>query len=202
MDATHSDDNDDDNNNNDVDIEPISGPRMKTEIWFPCWHRKSQSFNYTQRIKLISCPETGYPSSLAVLAIFVDKPDLPHALQTFIYQQNHPNSSCPSSLDNSFDGPICVFHSAKVQFYAPSDLCGAGGMLQRLSVLTQIMLVHLTLTQFSSLLVMRRLWMDFWPHAFYYYLPSLILSIRKTEISLMSYCVLIALKPKFSLILT
>ncbi len=36
MDATHSDDNDDDNNNNDVDIEPISGPRMKTEIWFPC----------------------------------------------------------------------------------------------------------------------------------------------------------------------
>jgi len=27
-------------------------------------------------------------------------------------------------------------------------------------------------------------------------------SIRKTEISLMSYCVLIALKPKFSLILT
>ena len=27
-------------------------------------------------------------------------------------------------------------------------------------------------------------------------------AIRKTEISLMSYCVLIALKPKFSLILT
>ena len=65
-----------------------------------------------------------------MLAIFVDKPDLPHALQTFIYQQNHPNSSCPSSLDNSFDGPIHVFHSAKVQFYVPSDLCGAGGMLQ------------------------------------------------------------------------
>src|SRR5258708_6240306 len=79
---------------------------------------------------------------------------------------------------------------------------GQVGCFKRLSALTQIMLVHLTLTQFSSLLVTRRLWMDFWPHAFYYYLPSLILSIRKTEISLMSYCVLIALKPKFSLILT
>ena len=31
-------------------------------------------------------------------------------------------------LDNSFDGPICVFHSAKAEFYAPSDLCGTGGM--------------------------------------------------------------------------
>ncbi len=47
MDATHSDDNSDDNNNNNVDIEPISGPRMKTEIWFPCQHCESQTFNYT-----------------------------------------------------------------------------------------------------------------------------------------------------------
>jgi hypothetical protein len=30
--------------------------------------------------------------------------------------------------DDSFDGPIRVFHSAKVEFYAPSDLCGTGGM--------------------------------------------------------------------------
>src|ERR1700760_3052594 len=31
-------------------------------------------------------------------------------------------------LDDSFDGPIRIFHSAKVQYYAPSDLCGTGGM--------------------------------------------------------------------------
>jgi len=31
-------------------------------------------------------------------------------------------------LNNSFDDPICVFHSVKAEFYAPSDLCGMGGM--------------------------------------------------------------------------
>ena len=30
--------------------------------------------------------------------------------------------------DTSFDGSIRIFNSAKVEFYAPSDLCGTGGM--------------------------------------------------------------------------
>src|SRR5260370_4777503 len=59
---------------------------------------------------------------------------------------------------------------------------GQVGCFKRLSVLTQIMLVHLALTQFSSLLVTRRLWMDFWPHMFYYYLPSLFLTMKRISL--------------------
>jgi hypothetical protein len=61
---------------------------------------------------------------------FINAPDFPLALQVFIHEQNHPDSSQPMPLDNSFDGPIHVFHSAKVHLYAPSDLCGTGGMLR------------------------------------------------------------------------
>lgn len=49
-------------------------------------------------------------------------------LREYIHQQNHPNSDHPRPQDDTFDGPIRVFHSATIQYYAPSDLCGAGGM--------------------------------------------------------------------------
>ena len=48
----------------------------------------------------------------------------------FMHQRNHPDSLTPP--DDSFDGPICVFHSATVQFYAPSDFCGASGMYREI----------------------------------------------------------------------
>ena len=50
----------------------------------------------------------------------------------FIHQRNHPNSPAPLSPDDSFDGPIRVFHSATVQYYAPSDFCGTGGMCREI----------------------------------------------------------------------
>jgi hypothetical protein len=60
--------------------------------------------------------------------VFIEQPKFPLALRQFIHKQNHPNSSHSGPFDGSFDGPIRVFHSAKVHFYAPSDLCGTGGM--------------------------------------------------------------------------
>jgi len=48
-----------------------------------------------------------------------------------MYLQRHPTSEeCPSQLEDLpyFSGRIHVYHSATAQFYAPSDLCGAGGM--------------------------------------------------------------------------
>lgn len=72
--------------------------------------------------------ETKYPSHLTELAAFIHKPGFPHALRTFIHEQNHPNSGHQTQRDDSFNGPIRVFHTAKAEFYAPSDLCGVGGM--------------------------------------------------------------------------
>jgi hypothetical protein len=71
---------------------------------------------------------TRYPSDLTSLAAFIQQPNFPLALQTFIHERNHPNSRHQGPIDDSFDGPIRIFHSAKAQFYAPSDLCGTGGM--------------------------------------------------------------------------
>ena len=52
------------------------------------------------------------------------------AFYEFLYSRRHPNRPIPDDLATriSFNGKIHVFHSAVARFYAPSDLCGAGGM--------------------------------------------------------------------------
>jgi hypothetical protein len=56
-------------------------------------------------------------------------------LQRFLYDQLNPNAAIPSdqvplTQCPVFRGRISVFHSAVARFFAPSDLCGAGGMYQ------------------------------------------------------------------------
>ncbi|KAJ7724027.1 hypothetical protein B0H16DRAFT_1736971 [Mycena metata] len=51
----------------------------------------------------------------------------------FLYTQLHPdsdgdNDDIPIDLCPNFHGRIYVYHSALARFYAPSDLCGVGGM--------------------------------------------------------------------------
>lgn len=77
--------------------------------------------------------EKGYPQNLLDLAEFIQQPDLPFALQRFLFLVDHPDSATiPSSpLDlPQFQGRVHVHHSAQATFFAPSDLCGAGGMHQ------------------------------------------------------------------------
>jgi hypothetical protein len=109
-----------------TDAGPASGPRMETMIWLAARHRKSQRASETECLSM--CSEREYPTSLQALATFINQPDFPSALRDYIHQQNHPDSDRPRPPDDSFDGPIRVFHSATIQFYAPSDLCGTGGM--------------------------------------------------------------------------
>jgi hypothetical protein len=68
-----------------------------------------------------------------VLANHIQEPRFVELLRRFLYGQIKPNaatSPADVSLDEcpSFVGNISVFHSAVAYFYAPSDLCGAGGM--------------------------------------------------------------------------
>ena len=68
---------------------------------------------------------------LNMLARYIKQPQFPFAFQKFLYSHCHSNSQItPMSLEEHvwFDGKIHVFHSVIAQFYAPSDLCGAGGM--------------------------------------------------------------------------
>jgi hypothetical protein len=69
------------------------------------------------------------------LADHINQPQFVLLLQRFLYDEINPNSEMPSadiSLDEcpKFVGTISVYHSAIARFYAPSHLCGAGGMYQ------------------------------------------------------------------------
>lgn len=54
----------------------------------------------------------------------------PLAFRQFLSMLDHPDRPPPSEIDAcpQFEGNIKVYHSAIATFYAPSDLCGSGGM--------------------------------------------------------------------------
>ncbi|KAJ7219449.1 hypothetical protein GGX14DRAFT_533211 [Mycena pura] len=84
-------------------------------------------------IELAPTPQRGYPKDLNALAAHVAQPTLPLLLHRFLHAEVHgpaaedavppPLHMCPI-----FAGQITIHHSAIARFYAPSDLCGAGGM--------------------------------------------------------------------------
>jgi hypothetical protein len=78
---------------------------------------------------LIMCSsERNYPRKLDALARYINQPGFPTALRQFVYAQRHPNYEDFPVVLPEFSSNIWVFHSAIACFYAPSDLCGAGGM--------------------------------------------------------------------------
>ncbi|KAF8870790.1 hypothetical protein CPB84DRAFT_1692758 [Gymnopilus junonius] len=71
-----------------------------------------------------------YPRELYSLAEYIGQPDFPLAFCQFLFECKNPNSDIPNKIEDcpSFRGKIYVHHSAVATFYAPSDLCGTGGM--------------------------------------------------------------------------
>ncbi|KAG5220588.1 C2H2-type domain-containing protein [Salix suchowensis] len=69
-----------------------------------------------------------YPRTLQELASHINQPGFPMALRCFVYAQHHPNYKNFPLILPEFTSHILVFHSAIALFYAPSDLCGSGGM--------------------------------------------------------------------------
>ncbi|KDQ50016.1 hypothetical protein JAAARDRAFT_211946 [Jaapia argillacea MUCL 33604] len=84
-------------------------------------------------VELAHTAERGYPKRLRELAVHINQPSLIPLLRRFLYDQLYPDSGLPSSdvpLEQcpGFHGRVHVYHSAVARFYAPSDICGAGGM--------------------------------------------------------------------------
>ncbi|KAJ7735044.1 hypothetical protein B0H16DRAFT_1676755 [Mycena metata] len=74
-------------------------------------------------VELAVTHERNYPCHLQPLAAYIKQPTFPALL--------HPDSDgddIPIDLCPNFHGRIYVHHSAIARFYAPSDLCGVGGM--------------------------------------------------------------------------
>ncbi|KAF9525988.1 hypothetical protein CPB83DRAFT_870662 [Crepidotus variabilis] len=102
----------------DLELGPVEGPKVLSSI------------------KLSVTPARGYPRHLGPLAVHIGQPLFPAALRRFLWSELHPDSplqahtilvdECPT-----FSGSIQVHHSAVAYFYAPSDVCGAGGMYHK-----------------------------------------------------------------------
>ncbi|KAF8808511.1 hypothetical protein BYT27DRAFT_7222876 [Phlegmacium glaucopus] len=105
---------DEDSDEDDV----VAGPRVMAEVF------------------LARTPARGYPNQVHELSQHLGLPQPPIFLcliQTFLFDQLHPNAPIPGSeqpvnLLPVFNGCIKVFHSAVAEFFAPSDPAGIGGM--------------------------------------------------------------------------
>ncbi|KAJ7610409.1 hypothetical protein FB45DRAFT_1037981 [Roridomyces roridus] len=71
----------------------------------------------------------GYPKELDALAAHIEQPQFPVLFRHFLHKELYGPVD-DIALDDCpvFGGHLRVFHSVIAHFYAPSDLCGAGGM--------------------------------------------------------------------------
>ncbi|KAL1663475.1 hypothetical protein GGF50DRAFT_115990 [Schizophyllum commune] len=82
-------------------------------------------------VELATTKQYQYPADLADLAVYVQQPRLPTLLRRFLHDQLYPDTHADDLTDDDLPripGRVYVYHSAVARFYAPSDLCGAGGM--------------------------------------------------------------------------
>lgn len=120
----------------DNDIGPEDGPQALSSISLATTPGIVHSSLYILKSSLDVLTillERKYPNRLHKLAIYIKEPEFPLALKKFLYGRRHPNREVPDDIDVriNFTGKIQVFHSAIARFYAPSDLCGAGGMYRQ-----------------------------------------------------------------------
>ena len=116
------------------DMGPTTGPKVLSSIQLASTPRR-YFFSSRNHLLIFISTERNYPHTLETISAHIQQPSLPELLRRFLYDQVHPNSLVSSddvALDDCphFNGRISVFHSAVARFYAPSDLCGAGGMYQ------------------------------------------------------------------------
>ena len=124
-----------DDDDEDDDSGPVTGPKSLSSIELA---RIPGMFSLSFSLHELTVPGSsarGYPSSVEALANHIHQPQFPHLLRRFLYNQVNPNADIPSNevpIEDCpfFSGRISVYHSAVTRFYAPSDLCGAGGMYQ------------------------------------------------------------------------
>lgn len=128
-----------DGGDNGDDGRPITGPKALFSVELAC-NPGMIPIVYCNSISMsnkVSSTARGYPTSAEALAARIKQPRFPELLCRFLYDQLNPNAAISAddvSLEHCpvFIGRVHVFHSAVAQFFAPSDLCGAGGMCQEM----------------------------------------------------------------------
>ena len=124
----------DDQDNDDHDLDPVSGPRVLSSIELAknpgvSWFYNLDVFEFDLSVDVVH----GYPHDAHDLAQFINQPKFPELLHRFLWELLKPDSpispeEIPIDECPRFGCRISVYHSAVARFYAPSDLCGTGGM--------------------------------------------------------------------------
>ncbi|KAJ7234817.1 hypothetical protein C8J57DRAFT_1574522, partial [Mycena rebaudengoi] len=87
-------------------------------------------------IELAATSQRGYPRDILALAAHISQPRFPLLFRRYLYEEVHgpiPDGADIADADYpAFAGAISVQHGAIARFYAPSDLCGAGGMYKEI----------------------------------------------------------------------
>lgn len=76
----------------------------------------------------------GYPRHLKDLAEKISEPQLIPAFLDYLFSTRYPTVIPPTPIERyiNFTGKVYVHHSATARFYAPSDMCGTGGMQRQM----------------------------------------------------------------------
>ncbi|KAI6026455.1 hypothetical protein PISMIDRAFT_120633 [Pisolithus microcarpus 441] len=102
----------------------IDDPEDSGEVAGPC---------VEAHVLLARTPQQKQAKHIPTLAHELSIPSLAHLVRAFLFIQLHPNdprhpSKVPLLECPFYEGKISIFSSASSMFYAPSDLCGTGGM--------------------------------------------------------------------------
>lgn len=116
------------------DYGAVTGPRVMSSVDLvatPGVH--TSFFSEKSLVHSYYLSERNYPRNIHDLATHVNQPRLPELVRRFLYDQvqdDPENIGSEVALDDCpiFNGNIRIFHSAIARFYAPSELCGSGGM--------------------------------------------------------------------------
>ncbi|KAF6763988.1 hypothetical protein DFP72DRAFT_873930 [Ephemerocybe angulata] len=96
------------------EVGPLTGPRLASSV------------------RLCPTQERRYPKKLPDLVRYLGEPQFEKAFLEYLFAARHPTEPPPDDVNITarikFSGRIYIHHSATAHFYAPSDMCGTGGM--------------------------------------------------------------------------
>ncbi|TFK17359.1 hypothetical protein FA15DRAFT_683552 [Coprinopsis marcescibilis] len=93
-----------------------------------------EDFDFTQQPQLFDAEPVAGPHTLSTIAMATEYSKsfelVTESFLRYLFLSRHPTRSVPSDVNEAvrFTGKIRVHFSATASFYAPSDVCGIGGM--------------------------------------------------------------------------
>lgn len=119
----------------------VTGPQVMNSVKLAATYGESahptNTLNFLLMIICTICTtEHNYPKLVSKIAIHINQPQLPTLIRQFLFDQLNTNNdidhmAVPLGDCPRFNGRMFIYHSTVARFYAPSNLCGSGGMYHK-----------------------------------------------------------------------